>query len=120
MLYLPGFRARVTVRWRRQLDLGEPCVSNHSRASGPRARPRARRLPPPRRTTPVAAPAASKSDKVQISDAGRELAARAGGTSSLSPERAAQIRQRVIDGAYNSLAVVDEVARRILGSGDLA
>jgi negative regulator of flagellin synthesis FlgM len=67
---------------------------------------------------PVAAVGTTRSDNVQISDAGRALAAR-GGTSSLSPERAAQVRQRVLDGAYNSLTVVDEVARRILGSGDL-
>jgi anti-sigma28 factor (negative regulator of flagellin synthesis) len=71
--------------------------------------------------TPAAAvtPAAGRSDKVQISDAGRALAAREGGSTGLSPERAAQIRQRVLDGAYNSLGVVDEVARRILSSGDL-
>jgi predicted TIM-barrel enzyme len=63
--------------------------------------------------------AAGRSDKVQISDAGRALAAREGSNTGLSPERAAQIRQRVLDGAYNSLGVVDEVARRILSSGDL-
>jgi negative regulator of flagellin synthesis FlgM len=71
--------------------------------------------------TPSAAvpSAAGRNDKVQISDAGRALAAREGSASSLNPERAAQIRQRVLDGAYNSLGVVDEVARRILNSGDL-
>jgi hypothetical protein len=37
----------------------------------------------------------------------------------LSPEREAQIRQRVIDGSYNSLRFVDEVARRIIRSADL-
>jgi flagellar biosynthetic protein FliS len=56
---------------------------------------------------------------VQISDAGRALDARGNKDTQLTPERIAQIRQRVLDGAYNSLAVVDEVARRILGSGDL-
>ncbi len=65
------------------------------------------------------ASAAGRNDKVQISDAGRALAAREGSTTALNPERAAQIRQRVLDGAYNSLGVVDEVARRILNSGDL-
>jgi hypothetical protein len=62
-----------------------------------------------------------RSDKVQISNAGRALAARDGAqeTSSLSPERIAELRQRVLDGAYNSLEVVDEVARRILAKGDL-
>jgi hypothetical protein len=62
-----------------------------------------------------------RSDKVQISNAGRALAARDGAaeSSSLSPERIAELRQRVLDGAYNSLEVVDEVARRILAKGDL-
>jgi anti-sigma28 factor (negative regulator of flagellin synthesis) len=60
-------------------------------------------------------------DQVQISDAGRALAAREGGAeaSRLSPERVAELRQRVLDGAYNSVEVVDEVARRILSKGDL-
>ena len=61
---------------------------------------------------------ATRGDKVQISDAGRALAAR-DESGALTPERTAQIRQRVLDGAYNSLGVVDEVARRIIGSGDL-
>jgi hypothetical protein len=60
-----------------------------------------------------------KSDAVQISDAGRALAARDRNNTALSPERTAQIRQRVLDGAYNSLSVIDHVARRILVSGDL-
>lgn len=68
---------------------------------------------------PAVTPAASRSDKVQISDAGRALAARDGGAAGLTPERTAQIRQRILDGAYNSLGVVDEVARRILSSGDV-
>jgi hypothetical protein len=37
----------------------------------------------------------------------------------LSPERAAQIRQRLIDGSYNSINFADEVARRIIRSADL-
>jgi hypothetical protein len=37
----------------------------------------------------------------------------------LSPERAAQIRQRLIDGSYNSINFADEVARRIIRSTDL-
>lgn len=66
---------------------------------------------------------ADRSDKVQISDAGRALAARDGqgaqGSSSLDPARADQIRGRVLSGAYDTLEVVDAVARRILDSGDL-
>jgi hypothetical protein len=64
-----------------------------------------------------------RSDKVEISDAGRALAARGGqdtqATSTLDPARADRIRGRVLSGAYDTLAVVDTVARRLLGSGDL-
>lgn len=63
------------------------------------------------------------SDKVQISDAGRALAAQETGTAekkeALSPERVAEIRQRVLEGAYNSVEVVDQVARRMLERGDI-
>ncbi len=77
--------------------------------------------------TPVAPTSASsvspgRSDKVQISEAGRALAAQAGDETSaaaLSPERVSQIRQRVLEGAYNSVGVVEEIARRILDSGDI-
>lgn len=73
---------------------------------------------------PVApAPTPVPSDSVDISDAGRALAARNGqsGTTSgsLDPARAAQIRDRVLNGAYDTLEVVDAVARRVLSSGDL-
>ena len=67
----------------------------------------------------------TRSDKVLISDAGRAMAARldevgAGGApAELSAERADQIRTRILEGAYNSLDMADEVARRILASGDL-
>lgn len=73
----------------------------------------------PANGTPAVAP--DRSDKVQISDAGRALAAKDGAAegSSLSAERIAQLRQRVLDGAYNSLDVVDEVAKRIMARGDL-
>jgi negative regulator of flagellin synthesis FlgM len=66
---------------------------------------------------------ASRSDKVQISDAGRALAAqienRSGARESLSAERVAEIRQRIFEGAYNSVEVVEQVARRMLQSGDI-
>ncbi len=64
-----------------------------------------------------------RSDKVEISDAGRALAARDGSetqaSSGLDPARADQIRGRVLSGAYDTLEVVDTVARRLLDSGDL-
>jgi len=71
--------------------------------------------------TPAAA--ASRSDQVQISDAGRALSAQVegpgGAREALSPERVAKIRQRVLEGAYNSVEVVEEVARRMLQRGDI-
>ncbi len=70
--------------------------------------------------TPAAQSSVDRSDKVQISDAGRALAAREGdATSGLTPARAATIRGRVLSGAYDTLEVVDSVARRLTDSGDL-
>lgn len=65
---------------------------------------------------------ADRSDKVEISDAGRALAARgadnAQATSGVDPARADRIRGRILSGAYDTLEVVDTVARRLLDSGD--
>lgn len=70
--------------------------------------------------TPVVQSAVDRSDKVQISDAGRALAAREGDAATgLTPARAATIRGRVLSGAYDTLDVVDSVARRLMDSGDL-
>lgn len=70
---------------------------------------------------PVAA--APRVDRVEISDAGRALAAQDGSAPNasreLSAERLAELRQRVLGGAYNSLGVVDQVARRMLQAGDV-
>lgn len=64
--------------------------------------------------------AADRSDRVEISDAGRALAARGGDSAgSLDPARAARIRGRILSGAYDTLEVVDAVSRRLLDSGDL-
>lgn len=63
------------------------------------------------------APRPAKSDSVQISDTGRRLNAEVRET--LDPERVAELRQKVLTGAYNTLDVVDQVARRILSRGDL-
>jgi len=66
-------------------------------------------------------PPRGKTDTVQISDAGRSLANRTEtqqpGT--IDPERVAELRTKVLSGAYNSLDVVDTVARRILSRGEL-
>jgi len=37
----------------------------------------------------------------------------------LTPQRIAEIREKILSGAYNSLDLVDELARRILISGDV-
>jgi len=65
------------------------------------------------------APAAKpvKSDSVQISDEARRLSAEQ--KDSVDPERVNELRQKVLSGAYNSLDMVDQVARRILTRGDL-
>lgn len=63
-----------------------------------------------------------RTDKVQISDAGRALAARETDRTvqaGLDPIRASHIKHRVLSGAYDALDVVDTVARRLLQSGDL-
>jgi hypothetical protein len=82
---------------------------------------------PPASPKAPEAPAASKptprSDSVSISDAGRALsggeAPAARGAGSLTPERIDALRKKVLEGAYNSTHVVDAVAKRLLGSGDV-
>lgn len=65
----------------------------------------------PQRTTPR--------DSVSISPEARKLAEQAGAEATLSPERAAEIRKKILDGAYNSAEMAGEVAKRILASGDV-
>ena len=75
----------------------------------------------------VSQPAVSveRSDKVEISEAARQLAASGGAheasaaRSELTPERLAAIREKILKGAYNSIDVVDQVARKMLASGDI-
>ena len=58
-------------------------------------------------------------DRVEISDAGRARAAKVDPVKTDSADRIAQIRRRVLEGAYNADAVVADVARRILDRGDV-
>lgn len=62
-----------------------------------------------------------KSDSVQISSAGRSLSGRieAESNNTFDAERVAELRSKVLTGAYNTLDVVDQVARRMLSRGDL-
>lgn len=64
----------------------------------------------------VSAPTTA-SDSVSFSDIGRRLSAAQADT--LDPDRVKELRERVMSGAYNSLEMVDQVARRILSSGDV-
>jgi anti-sigma28 factor (negative regulator of flagellin synthesis) len=59
-----------------------------------------------------------RADSVQISDAGRTLSG-SSASSPMSAERVAELRKRVLEGAYNSTQVVDKVAKRILERGDV-
>ncbi len=72
---------------------------------------------PTQEVAPAPAAKPVKSDSVQISDAGRRLNTEQ--ANSLNPERVAELRTKVLNGAYNTLDVVDQVARRILTRGDL-
>ena len=58
-------------------------------------------------------------DRVEISDAGRARASKVDPVKTDSADRIAQIRRRVLEGAYNADAVVADVARRILDRGDV-
>jgi flagellar biosynthesis anti-sigma factor FlgM len=61
-----------------------------------------------------------RSDRVEISAEGRiraQAALQEG--SGLSQERLAEIRQRIEDGTYDTPDMAEQVARRILSSGDL-
>jgi negative regulator of flagellin synthesis FlgM len=57
----------------------------------------------------------SPQDSVELSAEGLARAK----DSTLSDQRIAQIRQNVLQGAYDSSHVVDQVAKKILSSGDI-
>lgn len=60
-----------------------------------------------------------KRDRVEISDAGRARAAKLERLSQLDPERVAELRRRILSGAYDADEVVAEVARRLIERGDV-
>ncbi len=66
----------------------------------------------PKQPTPPAG--AARTDSVEISDAGRAKIA-----SGPNAERLQEIRQRVLQGAYDTDQVVAEVASRIVDRGEL-
>jgi negative regulator of flagellin synthesis FlgM len=64
-----------------------------------------------------AAAARKPGDQMRISSETNEMAVNT--KDELTGERIAEVRGKILSGAYNSLDVVDEVARRFLVSGDL-
>ncbi len=72
---------------------------------------------PAQEVSQVPAVRPARSDSVQISDAGRRLNTEQ--RAAIEPDRVAELRQRALSGAYSTLDVVDQVARRILTRGDL-
>ena len=74
-----------------------------------------------RETSEVICAAALGCDRVLISDAGRDpaLQGREDAGENMPPERIAEARARIWSGAYDSLELVDQVARRVLASGDI-
>lgn len=68
-----------------------------------------------RASTHSASVAVPRSDGVEVSEEGRALAR----SSALTPERIDEVRQRILQGAYDQAGVIEAVARRILLSGDL-
>lgn len=50
---------------------------------------------------------------------GTARAAGHGGEPELRPERVAEVRRRIREGAYDSAGVLEEVARRMLARGDV-
>ena len=67
------------------------------------------------------ASSADRTEKAQVLDSALALSASEGDSMdrSLEPARAAEVRSRILGGAYNTIEVVDAVARRLLMSGDL-
>lgn len=55
-----------------------------------------------------------RADSVEISQQGRDLAA-----TGLTPERVEEIRGKIQDGVYNRPGTAEDVARRIIASGDV-
>ena len=91
-------------------DRGTPADSTNASRAGGNAKP-----------VPPVSPVSSRRDSVQISDSARTLASRAESDerAKMNPERVAELRKKVYEGAYNALDVVDQVARRILTRGDI-
>lgn len=78
-----------------------------------------RTKPEPGVSPEKAAPQTRPADRVEISAEARERATRLDGVTGLSPERMAEIRQRLSDGTYSTPEVLETVARRMIEQGDV-
>lgn len=65
------------------------------------------------------APVSGQRDVLDLSPAARALVARSDEEGTLSAERLLQIRQRILDGTYDSPVVLDAVAAALRQSGDV-
>lgn len=65
------------------------------------------------------APVTGQRDVLDLSPAARAFVARTEEEGSLPAERLLQIRQRILDGTYDSPVVLDAVASALRSSGDL-
>ncbi len=78
------------------------------------------RSAPGKRTETVATtPDRPKTDTVSFSDEARALSSGSSTKGATSSERVADVKQRVLMGAYNTAEMAGEVARRILQRGDI-
>ena len=78
------------------------------------------RSAPAKRTETVATtPDRPKQDTVSFSDEARALASGSSTKAATSSERVADVKQRVLMGAYNTAEMAGEVAKRILQRGDI-
>lgn len=86
------------------------------RAASPVAPPTPQGQAAPTPVAPIA-----RTDSVQLSESGKSLARQLApeARDTLAPERIAELRRKVFEGAYNTLDAVDQVARRIVQRGDL-
>jgi hypothetical protein len=102
----------------------QPRTSQANRAATPASVPA---IAPNAAPTAHADEAASRSDRVEISDEARSRAAQLEGGDGSEPAQAAptrgrsiaEIRQRIRDGVYDTDHALDFIARRILERGDL-
>ncbi len=60
-----------------------------------------------------------QTDRVEISAEARQRAAESQTVSGLSPERVAEIKDRLADGSYGSTEVLETIAHRMIEQGDV-